>query len=324
MEENKNNEIIDETLEQIPVETIEESLPDLEEYSDKEKRKIKKRIIFLIVSFVLTFLIYVVSRIFYPFKNLDTSSDIQTFQVLEYIKYIMIASGIITLILIIFCVLHICKVQFKITKKVLNRIIDILEWVVIFPICIAVASFCFSFVFTLTVVEGNSMNPNVLDGEELFLLYTNKYERFDVVVIDVDEKYQMFNERLFIKRIIGLPGEYIEYRTETNKNGNSITNLYVNGEYVDESFFTEFEKEVFVTYLRGHIPFDFEEICNINNHNTTIVEGKIVIPNDYYLVLGDNRPDSQDSRTIGLVHKDDLIGKVKFRMKSLFKFEKIE
>ena len=119
MEENKNNEIIDETLEQIPVETIEESLPDLEEYSDKEKRKIKKRIIFLIVSFVLTFLIYVVSRIFYPFKNLDTSSDIQTFQVLEYIKYIMIASGIITLILIIFCVLHICKVQFKITKKVL-------------------------------------------------------------------------------------------------------------------------------------------------------------------------------------------------------------
>ena len=73
-----------------------------------------------------------------------------------------------------------------------------------------------------------------------------------------------------------------------------------------------------------YTPFDFEEICNINNHNTTIVEGKIVIPNDYYLVLGDNRPDSQDSRTIGLVHKDDLIGKVKFRMKSLFKFEKIE
>ena len=87
MEENKNNEIIDETLEQIPVETIEESLPDLEEYSDKEKRKIKKRIIFLIVSFVLTFLIYVVSRIFYPFKNLDTSSDIQTFQVLNLLHY---------------------------------------------------------------------------------------------------------------------------------------------------------------------------------------------------------------------------------------------
>ncbi|MBQ2891860.1 MAG: signal peptidase I [Bacilli bacterium] len=324
MEENKNNEIVEETLQEESVDSLDKIQEVVDEYTEDERKKIKRRIIALVISFTLTLIIYIVSRIFYPFKNLDSASDVQTFQALEYIKYIMLISGIITIGLIVLCILHLCKVQFKITKKVLNKVVDILEWIVIFPICITIASFCFSFVFTLTVVEGNSMNPNVLDGEELFLLYSNKYERFDVVVIDVDEKYQMLNERLFIKRIIGLPGEYIEYRTETNKNGNSITNLYVNGEYVDESFFTEFEKEVFVTYLRGHIPFDFEEICNINNHNTTIVEGKIVIPNDYYLVLGDNRPDSQDSRTIGLVHKDDLIGKVKFRMKSLFKFEKIE
>ena len=123
-------------------------------------------------------------------------------------------------------------------------------------------------------VNGTSMYPTLHDKDFMLLnkinYKFNDIKRFDIVVIKYD------GEDL-IKRVIGLPGEKIEYRD--NK-------LYVNGKLIKENFTRE----------------EMEDY-NINQL------GSEVVPNDYYFVLGDNRPVSKDSRIIGFVSRDDIVGK---------------
>lgn len=137
-----------------------------------------------------------------------------------------------------------------------------------------------SFIITPVIVSGKSMLPNFNDGELLLVRkigYNKKtIKRFDVVVIKKDKEE-------IIKRIIGKPGEHISYKN--NK-------LYINDELVSEDY----------THLNTK-DFNLEEICSCS----TIPEGK-------YLVLGDNRPISKDSRSIGLIDEKDIVGKSVLRL----------
>lgn len=146
-----------------------------------------------------------------------------------------------------------------------------------------------SFIITPVIVSGNSMKPNLHNGEVLLekkIGYnSSSIKRFDMVVIKTG------NEEI-IKRIIGIPGEHISYKN--NK-------LYINDKIVKETF-----------NFRNTEDFNLEEICNC----TSIPEGK-------YLVLGDNRPISKDSRTIGLVDEKDILGKAVYRIWPISKFGSI-
>ena len=146
-----------------------------------------------------------------------------------------------------------------------------------------------TFIITPVIVSGSSMKPNFNDGE-LLLVRKIKYnektiKRFDVVVIKKDKEE-------IIKRVIGLPGEHISYKN--NK-------LYVNDKVLEENF--DFRKTN---------DFNLEEICSCNS----IPEGK-------YLVLGDNRPISKDSRMIGLIDEKDILGKAVYRIWPISKFGNI-
>lgn len=128
----------------------------------------------------------------------------------------------------------------------------------------------------LARVTGNSMLPNLKNNNFVLVLKNNKtYNRFNIIVLKVDNK-------MYIKRIIGLPGENIYYRD--NK-------LYVNDIEVKENFKTSSTEN-----------FDLSEISPYT-----------VIPNNKYLVLGDNRIDSYDSRDYGLVDINQIYGKVLFK-----------
>ena len=146
-----------------------------------------------------------------------------------------------------------------------------------------------SFIITPVIVSGNSMKPNLNDGELLLVRkigYNEKtIKRFDIVVIKKDKEE-------IIKRVIGLPGEHISYKN--NK-------LYVNDKLVSEDY----------THLDTK-DFNLEEICTCS----TIPEGK-------YLVLGDNRPISKDSRSIGLIDEKDIVGKAVFRLWPISKIGRI-
>lgn len=117
------------------------------------------------------------------------------------------------------------------------------------------------------------MVPTLLDGDIMILdkigYRINGLKRFDIVVIK-------YNNEKIIKRVIGLPGDYIEYKDNI---------LYVNG------------KEIKEEYKR-----------DITNNFSLKDLGYEKIPENKYLVLGDNRSISKDSRIIGLIDKEDIEG----------------
>ena len=142
-----------------------------------------------------------------------------------------------------------------------------------------------TFIVTPVTVSGDSMYPTLKNKEILILnKFDKSFKRFDIVVIN-------YGDERIIKRIIGVPGDNIKYKDN---------NLYVNGKKVKESF--KHEKTEDFT-LEGITYQQYDKI-----------------PKGYYLVLGDNRPYSYDSRMIGLVSKKDIIGVAGIR---LFPFTKL-
>jgi len=124
------------------------------------------------------------------------------------------------------------------------------------------------------------MQPNFPNGEYLLtdkVTYRfNEPKRGDVVVF----KAPTGNGDEFIKRIIGLPGE--EIGVENGK-------IYINGKVLKEPYLAE------TLYTSG---------------SSYIKEGgKVIVPEGSYLVLGDNRPRSSDSRAFGPITKDKITGR---------------
>lgn len=159
----------------------------------------------------------------------------------------------------------------------------------IYFITFAVIAFVFMFVISLQPIAGNSMVPTLQEGNVVLVSKFSykwfKIQRNDVVTVSV-------NDKSYVKRVIGLPGEDIKY----------IKNVL----YIDDNPFKE-------TFLGSDIKtsgFTLADVCQENE----CPDGKI--PKGKYLVLGDNRPESEDSRTkgFGLVPKENITGKVFFKI----------
>jgi len=142
------------------------------------------------------------------------------------------------------------------------------------------------FVFRTVEVQGHSMNPTLNNGERIFvwqLFYSPDF--LDVIVLEHTDG------NLHVKRIIGIPGDRIDYI-----NGEMI----INGDLVYESYILPEPS------LNG---FTFERLCGIRNGDSSCE----AIPEGYFLVLGDNRNRSGDSREYGLVHESQIMGRVALR-----------
>lgn len=151
--------------------------------------------------------------------------------------------------------------------KVIKTIIEYL-FIIILVIIIR------TFIVTPIEVTGRSMETT-LHNKDIMILNIigyrlNGIERFDIVVIKEQDEY-------LIKRVIGLPGEIIEYKDNQLYINNKLNNDII--DYPTDDFAT-----------------------------TELTENG-VIPNDKYFVLGDNRNNSTDSRIIGLIDKNKIIGK---------------
>ena len=100
-----------------------------------------------------------------------------------------------------------------------EKIIKILKEIIPYIIVIVVALLIRNFIASPVRVNGSSMNNTLYNGDILLLnKLDKKYERFDIVVIDI-------GPTKIIKRIIGLPGEAIEYKDNA---------LYINNQYVED------------------------------------------------------------------------------------------
>lgn len=156
---------------------------------------------------------------------------------------------------------------------------DTFKYIIVIVVVLVLAIY----VVSLQQVVGPSMS-DTLNNNDIVLLDKISYRFTDIKRGDVVSLYYA-DTKYLIKRVIGLPGEYVEF--QDNK-------LYIDNKYMDED------------YLEDVITDDFS-LSEL---------GYDEIPEDMYLVLGDNREDSLDSRdaSVGLIPKEDIIGKVRIRI----------
>ena len=162
---------------------------------------------------------------------------------------------------------------------------EIFEWVKALVIAILLAAIIRYFLFAPILVDGLSMMPTLKDQDRMVVnkiaYKIGEPERFDIVVFHATE------EKDYIKRVIGLPGDTIEYKDDT---------LYVNGTAYEEPYLDDYKKQVIDGPLTE--PFTLEEIT-----------GEATVPEGEVFVMGDNRRYSKDSRHIGTVKISEILGK---------------
>lgn len=176
---------------------------------------------------------------------------------------------------------------------------EIIETVIFVLVMVIVIRF---FVGEIRWIPSASMRPTLLEGDRIVV---ERYSRFyrtpqrgDIIVFYPPfEKLKYTPCRVFsrltgffvkdiayIKRIVGLPNEKIVIKPDND----GKYSVYVNGKVLDEP------------YIRS--PYDYPQCSET-------ITCEFDIPEDYYLMLGDNRGNSQDGRYWGLLHKDRIIGR---------------
>ena len=187
-----------------------------------------------------------------------------------------------------------------------------------------------SFLIQPFYIPSSSMEPNLLVGDRLFVtkysygyskhslpfsppilhgrIFSKEPKRGDVVVF----KTPADNRTDYIKRLIGLPGDRIQFVD---------SNLYLNSSEILKSKKTN-KHSIFCGNNKIDV-FRFEELLpNGKKYNTVYLKDYsfknsdlFIVPDNHYFFLGDNRDCSKDSRflsTVGYVHKNNLVGKAQF------------
>ena len=168
-------------------------------------------------------------------------------------------------------------------KKVLKELIS----TVLYLIAVMCAVYLLiAYVGQRTVVSGESMVPTLQHQDNLIVdKITYRFsdpERFDIIVFP----FKYAEERYYIKRIIGLPGETVQIDEDGI--------IYIDGEVLEESY----GREV------------------IRADKIGLAAEEILLGEDEYFVLGDNRNSSSDSRVpeVGNIKRDDIIGRAWVRI----------
>jgi len=164
-----------------------------------------------------------------------------------------------------------------------RNLFKIIFWYVRYIIIITLGTlFVVTFICQRSEVRGSSMETTLSDGDNLIIdklsYRISKPERFDIVIFPHEDEG---NKVYYIKRIIGLPGEQIQ--------------IFDGVIYIDD------------------VPLREDYGCEVIQ-DAKLAASPIVLGDDEYFVLGDNRNNSSDSREIGPVNGEIIIGKAVFRI----------
>ncbi|MGQ5708450.1 signal peptidase I [Lactobacillus sp. PSON] len=165
---------------------------------------------------------------------------------------------------------------------------DILEVIILVLIFMGIYYSLFNFVFSNDTVSGPSMQPNFESNDRVITVRHSDIHRGDIVVIKAPDQ----PNALYIKRVIGMPGDTISFKNDQ---------LYINGKKQNEPYLDSGKK----LYSMGQI--------YTNNFSLKSRGLGNKVPKNSYFVMGDHRNVSNDSRMFGYVKRSGVIGVVKLR-----------
>lgn len=168
-------------------------------------------------------------------------------------------------------------------KNLLNN--ENYEWLKSVMFAIAAVLVIRLFIFVPIIVDGESMKSSLENGDRMIVTKVGTVKRFDVIVFHANEKED------YIKRVIGLPGDKIAYKNDT---------LYINGKAYEEPYLENNKQELRKLYRSG--------VLLTENFTLTNLLGYERVPKNTFFVLGDNRRNSTDSRVIGFVPANKVVG----------------
>lgn len=161
---------------------------------------------------------------------------------------------------------------------------DIFIWVAQIAAVIFLAYIIIFYAVEKTNVIGNSMDKGLMDQDAIivdkFTYHFNKPERYDIIIFKQNGREHSYYN---VKRIVGLPGERIQIKQD---------GIYINGELTEDIV-------------------DAEAMLNYG-----LAKEELVLEDNEYFVLGDNRNNSEDSRfaSIGNVRREEIIGRAFLRL----------
>ncbi|WP_093047611.1 signal peptidase I [Salipaludibacillus aurantiacus] len=162
------------------------------------------------------------------------------------------------------------------------------EWVKAVAVALILAVVIRYFFFAPIVVDGQSMMPTLEHNDRMIVnkigYNISEPDRFDIIVFHAPQNKD------YIKRVIGLPGDQIRYEEDM---------LYINDEPVEEPYLEDYKQEA------DQMPFT-------GDFTLSEVTGYDSVPEGHVFVLGDNRQHSKDSRHIGVIPYDEVVGKANF------------
>lgn len=201
-------------------------------------------------------------------------------------------------------------------KKGKGVLAEVLDWVYCIALAVIITLLVKNLIFSTTIVRKESMVPTLHDGDILVVnriaqVTGTPLERGDIVVVEaptgilgdtdfayypeesfVDKVGKLFKKTLYIKRVIGLPGEHLVIDGD---------DIYINGELIEEDY-TNPDREKF--------PPNYDQ--------------ELEIPEGYVFCVGDNRDRSLDSRYFGLIPVNKVEGTASFRLFPFDKFGNID
>lgn len=180
-------------------------------------------------------------------------------------------------------------------SKTKNSLINFFQTMILFGIVLIISQLLLTYVLGNEIVNGPSMEPTLHEGQKLLSIKNFKVKRNNIVVLKAPDKI----DTLYIKRVIGLPGDKVSSKNDV---------LYINDKPVKEPYLTPKTKQ------KG-----LEQFNNTYGQNQTQYTNDFTlqdlfhvdkIPKGEYLVMGDNRPISHDGRSFGFVKRSSLKGRI--------------
>ena len=189
-----------------------------------------------------------------------------------------------------------------------RRIDAIFDFIELFVFTLAAVLFISAFFLRHSVVDGDSMLGTLHDGENLLISdFLYEPERGDIIVVD---DHSTLLKKPIIKRVIALGGDTVRI---------TRTGVYVNGELLEEEY-------VF-TDSAGYL-YDIYPSAALMTNDTLVVKAgeyyELTVPEGELFIMGDHRNKSTDSREIGTVDEDAVLGRVILRFYPMNKFGTVE